>query len=214
MPEGLWGWDADGVGSAGADGAAGGGLAGFVEADFDGGEVVVAATEGERGGWDFWVGLGDEVEDLRGWKRDLTVELRERGRNGEGLEGGAGGGEEGVGGETGAGAVGAPLVLEEAGVGVDVGELRGVGWAGCAGAVLRIGAVGVLGPEAVKDEGRVAGTLGCVGMRVAELRRPGEVEEVVVEVLRAADWDVKCRGRGVWGWRGLRCGLWFRLACR
>jgi hypothetical protein len=33
----LWGWDADGLGSAGFDGAAGDGLGGFVEADFDGG---------------------------------------------------------------------------------------------------------------------------------------------------------------------------------
>ena len=48
----LWGalrWrDADGVGAAGADGAAWGWLELFVEADFDGGEVVVAAAEGER----------------------------------------------------------------------------------------------------------------------------------------------------------------------
>lgn len=65
--------------------------------------------------------------------------------------------------------MGAPLVLEEAGVGVDVGVLRGVGGAGGGGAVLRVGAVGVLGPEAVENEGRVGGALGCVGVRVAEL---------------------------------------------
>jgi len=44
----LWGAlrrrDADGVGAAGADGAAGGGLEVFVETDFDGGEIVVAAA--------------------------------------------------------------------------------------------------------------------------------------------------------------------------
>ena len=48
----LWGAlrrrNANGVGAAGADGAAWGWLELFVEADFDGGEVVVAAAEGER----------------------------------------------------------------------------------------------------------------------------------------------------------------------
>ncbi len=43
----LWRGDANGVGSAGADGAARGGVEGFVEADFYGGEVVVAAAQGE-----------------------------------------------------------------------------------------------------------------------------------------------------------------------
>jgi len=37
--------DADDVGATGADGAAVDGVEGFVEADFDGGEVVVATTE-------------------------------------------------------------------------------------------------------------------------------------------------------------------------
>ena len=161
--------DADGVGAAGADGSAGGGLAAFVQADFDGGEIVVAATESKRSRRDFGVGLGDEVEDLGRRKRDLAVQLRQRGRNGEGLEGGAGGGEEGVGCEAGAGAVGAPLVLEEAGVGVDVAVLGWVGGSGGVRAVLRIGAVGVLRPEAMEDEGGVAGALGCVGVPVAEL---------------------------------------------
>ena len=62
----LRGWDANSVCPAGADGAAGSGLAGLVQTDFDGGEVVVAAAEGERGRGDFGVGLGDEVEDLCG----------------------------------------------------------------------------------------------------------------------------------------------------
>jgi hypothetical protein len=156
--------NADGVGAAGPDGAAGGGLAGFVQADLDRGEVVVAAAEGQRGRWNFRVGLGDEVENLCGGKRDLAGELGESGRHDKGLEGGTGGGEEGVGGEAGAGAVGTPLVLEEASVGVDVLVLGGVARAGGGGAVLRVGAVGVLGPEAVEDEGGVAGALGCVGV--------------------------------------------------
>src|SRR5271170_730483 len=59
----LLGWrDADGVGSAGADGPAVGGLELLGEADFDGGEVIVAATEGEGGAGDGGVGFGEEVE--------------------------------------------------------------------------------------------------------------------------------------------------------
>ena len=42
-----------------------------------------------------------------------------------------------------------------------------------------------LGPEAVEDEGEVLGALGGVGVGGAELGRPGEIEEVVVEVLIA-----------------------------
>ena len=79
--------------------------------------------------------------------------------------------------------MGAPLVTEETGVGVDVGEGGGIAWAGVGGAVLRITTVGVLWPEAVEDEGGALGALGCVGVRVAELGRPGEVEEIVVEGL-------------------------------
>ena len=93
----LWRWDADGVGSAGADGAAVGGVEGLVQTDFDGGEVVVAAAEGQRGVCDGGVGRGEEAEDLGRGHRDLPRELSERGWDGDGMEGGAGGGEEGVG---------------------------------------------------------------------------------------------------------------------
>lgn len=179
----LWRSDADGVGSAGADGAAWGGLGVLVEADLDGGKVVVAAADREAGGGDRGVRSLEEVDELVGGEGDLVVELGERRRDGERFVGGAGEGEEGVGGEAGAGAVGAPLVTEETGVGVDIGEGRWIAWAGVRGAVLRIATVGVLGPEAVEDEGWALGALGCVGMRVAELGRPGEVEEVVVEGL-------------------------------
>jgi hypothetical protein len=41
----------------------------------------------------------------------------------------------------------------------------------------------------VEDEGGALGALGCVGVRVAELRRPGEVEEVVVEGLGGGGFD-------------------------
>ena len=84
---GLWGWDADGLGSAGFDGAAGDGLGGFVEADFDGGEVVVAAAEGEAGGGEVRVGGLEEADDLRGRHGDLLRELGEGGGDGDGVEG-------------------------------------------------------------------------------------------------------------------------------
>ena len=137
-------------------------------------------------------------------------ELGEFRRDGDRVEGGAGKGEEGVGGETGAGAMGAPFVIEESGVGVDVGELSGVAGAGGVGAVLGVGAVEVLGPEAVEDEGGVLGALGGGGVGVAELGRPGEIEEEVVEVL----WAGGCGDgaglfvallAGLGGWCGL---LW------
>ena len=73
---GLWRWDADGVGAAGTDGTAGGGTAALAQADLDGGEVVVAAGEGEAGTGDGGVGGGDEVENLAGGHGDLVIELR------------------------------------------------------------------------------------------------------------------------------------------
>ena len=196
-----WG-DADGVGAAGADGAAGGGLGALVEADLDGGEVVVAAADGEARGGDGGVRCLEEVDELAGGEGDLVVEPGERWRDGDRFVGGAGESEEGVGGEAGAGAVGAPLVTEETWVGVDVGEGGGIVWAGIGGAVLRIATVGVLGPEAVEDEGGALGALGCVGVRVAELRGPGEVEEVVVEGLGGGCWFDRPRGcrSGARGW--------------
>jgi len=125
------------------------------------------------------------------------------------VEGCAGGGEEVVGRHAGAGAVRAPLVTEEAGVGIDVGVLRWIGGAGSVGAVLWVSAIVVLGPETVENEGRVTGALRGSLMGDAELGRPREVEEIVVEGLcGVAGWDGRCRGagarsglgRGLWGW--------------
>ena len=83
--------------------------------------------------------------------------------------------------------MGTPLVLEQAGIGVEVAESRGVGWAGCVGAVFGVGAIVVLRPDSVKDESGVRGAFGGSWMRVAEFRRPGEVEEVVVEAGAGGD---------------------------
>jgi hypothetical protein len=83
----LLGWgDADGVGSAGADGAARGGLELFGEADFNGGEEVVAATEREAGTRDGGIGGGEEAEDFGRWHRDLLCERGELSGDGYGVE--------------------------------------------------------------------------------------------------------------------------------
>ena len=82
------------------------------------------------------VGGVEEADDLVGRHGDLLVSWVRCGGDGDGVEGVAGEGEEGVGGEAGAGAVGLPLVAEEAGVGVDVFVLRWVAGGGVGGTVL------------------------------------------------------------------------------
>ena len=75
MPGSALRWrDADGVGAAGTDGAAACRLKGLAEADFDRGEVVAAATEGEAGGGNGWVGFCEEAQDLCRGHGDLVVE--------------------------------------------------------------------------------------------------------------------------------------------
>lgn len=100
--------------------AAGYGLESFAHADFDGGKVVVAATESEAFARERWVGLCEEVQDLGGRHGGLVVEGGEFGGNGYALYGLTGEFEEDIGAEAGAGAVGLPLVAEKAGVGIDV----------------------------------------------------------------------------------------------
>ena len=77
--------------------------------------------------------------------------------------------------------MGTPLVQKKALVRVDVFVGGGIGGTGSRGAVFGVGAVVVLRPQTVKDEGGVRGALGSVTVGVAELGGPGEVEEVVVE---------------------------------
>jgi hypothetical protein len=208
----LRGDDADGVGAAGTDGAAGDGLERFAHADFDRGEVVVAAAEGEAVAGEGRVGPGEEADDLAGRHGDLAVEGGQLGWDGYGLDGLAGRGEEGIRREAGAGAVGLPLVAEEARVWVEVAEGGGVSWAGSVGAVLGEWAGGVLGPEAVEDEGGVLGALSGVGVRVAELWGPGEVEEVIVEGLGGGGFEGKCSRARTWD--GFGCGLGVRVTGR
>jgi hypothetical protein len=106
--------------------------------------------------------------------------------------------------------MGAPLVAEETGVRVDVAVCGRIAWTGLGRTVLGISTVVVLRPEAVEDQSRVLGALGCVGVRVAELRRPREVEKVVVEVLcNRRVFGERC-GAGTRS--GLRRGLRMRIA--
>ena len=88
--------DADGVGPAGADGAAGDGLESFAHADFDRGEVVVAATEGEAVAGEGRVGPGEEADDLAGRHGDLVVKGGQLSWDGYGVDGLAGRSEERV----------------------------------------------------------------------------------------------------------------------
>jgi hypothetical protein len=175
------GRDANNDCPTGTDGSALDRLEGLIKADFNGGEIVIPAADSETLAGNFRVVHHEEVHDLVWRHGGLLAEGLEFLGDGDGFVSGAGGGEKCVGGESGAGAVSAPLVLKQALVGVDVLVGRGVGWAGCVGAILRIGAVVVLRPETVEDEGRVCGALGGVGVGMTKLRRPGEVEEIVVE---------------------------------
>lgn len=62
----AWRRDADNRGSAGADGAASDGMQGLVEADFDGGEEVVAATDGDAFRGERGIGAGEKRDDFVG----------------------------------------------------------------------------------------------------------------------------------------------------
>jgi len=105
---------------AGADRAALDRLEGLIEADFDGGEVVVAATDGETLAGDSWILHHEEVHDLI-WRHGGLLRKRlEFLRDGDGRVSCARGGEEVVCRQAGAGAMCAPLMLEKAQVGVDV----------------------------------------------------------------------------------------------
>jgi hypothetical protein len=108
--------------------------------------------------------------------------------------------------------MGLPFVAEQAYVGVDVAVLGWVSGAWTVGAVLGEGAGGVLGPETVEDEGKVLGALGRGGVGGAELRRPGEVEEVVIERLGGGWLEGKCCSTGTRD--GLGCGLGVRVTGR
>jgi hypothetical protein len=193
-------WDADSVSAAGADWTAGDRVERFVEADFYGGEEVVAATDSDAVAGQLGVGTGEERDDFVGWHQGLRGKTGQSWRNGDGAVGRARRLEEIVRAQAGTGAVGAPFMLKESLVGIDVAEGGWIGGAGSFGAIFGISAVDILRPEAMEDEGGVRGALGGAGMRVAELGRPGEVEQVVVESRALSE----ARNCAVWSCRWAR----------
>jgi hypothetical protein len=116
----AWGRDADGVGTAGADGTACDGVQGFVEADLDRGEEIMAAADGEAVARDCRIGARKERDDFGRGHRCLCCEAGEFRWDRNGMNCSASGGEKGAGVEAGAGTMRAPLMLEESRVGVDV----------------------------------------------------------------------------------------------
>ena len=164
--------DADGVGTAGADGATCDRVQLLVDAELDGGEEVTAAAKGKACRRGIWVALGEQREDRFRGKRNLVIEAGELSGDADEVHSLAGTLKETIRIEAGAGSVCLPFVLQQAGVGVQVAELRRVTWAGGIRTVLGVAAVEALGPQPMEGKGAVLGALGCVGALETELRRP------------------------------------------
>ncbi len=77
--------------------------------------------------------------------------------------------------------MGRPLMLKQAGVGKDVPERGWVRGSGGIRAMLGVGAVVILWPEAMQNEAEADGALRFARVCGAELRRPGEIEQIEVE---------------------------------
>ena len=77
--------------------------------------------------------------------------------------------------------MGCPFVAKKTWVRVEVAVGGRVIRAWRVGAVFGIAAIVVLGPETVKDKAGMGGALRLVGVGGAELRRPGEIEQIEVE---------------------------------
>ena len=77
-----------------------------------------------------------------------------------------------------------PFVFYQARRGYDVGVGRGIGRAGRIAAMLWIVAIGILGPQSVHHKAQVTPALRAVPVGSAELRGPGEVKQVEIELPR------------------------------
>jgi len=152
-----WRRDLHRVGTAAAQALAHDGLEVLVEAGFDGGEMVAAATEQDAPSWELRVRLREEVKNRVGCQADLVIDVFELRWNFKRVKSLMLHGEEATWTNTGAGAVLGPLVLQEREVRCDVEVLREI----CRGRLFAakdgIGAVVVLRPEAVQDEARPRG---------------------------------------------------------
>ena len=159
---------ANGAGAAGSDGAAAGRRKLLVQAEFNGGEEVVAAAQGKGLAGETGIAFQKQVEDGLGRHRDLAIKVGELPRNAQAALGQAYLSEVGPLVEAGACAVRLPLVLEQTGVGVKIAELPRVRGSGGIGAVLGVAAVEALGPQAVEGKAAMERALGRLRAPEAE----------------------------------------------
>ena len=80
--------------------------------------------------------------------------------------------------EGGAGSVLAPFMVQQREIGSDIQILLGVCGATTLGTEDRIGAIVILWPQAVHHEFGMGGALRARALNRAELRRPGEIQEI------------------------------------
>ena len=171
--------------SAGSNPAAADRLQALVQANLNRRETVAAAAQCQAGTRNPRICRSEKAKNVlgrHGSLRDQSAKLR---WNSDGFEGLPRSAEVIIRRKTGAGPVLLPLVLQQTRVAIDIAVLRRIGWTGRIRAALRIRAVIVLRPQAVHHKRRVLGALRCRTMRGTELRRPGQIEQVIVETALA-----------------------------
>ncbi len=146
------------------------------QADLDGGQVVIAATQGEALAFQRGICRHKQGEDRVRRHGCLVVESAELLGDAYLLNGLACRLEIALWSEAGAGAMRLPLVPQETRIRVEIAKVRRVRRRWIFAAVLRVGAVGVLRPKPVEHKAEVPGTLRLRGMGGAELGGPGEIE--------------------------------------
>jgi hypothetical protein len=141
----------------------------------------VTAAHGHAVGRQRRIGSSEERNDFFRSHRRLRGESCQGWRNRDRLICAARGAEKVIRTEAGTCAVGAPFMFQQAPIGVNVFEGRRIAGAGGIRAFLGIASVCVLRPEAMQHERRVRCALWRVSMRITELRRPGQVKQVIVK---------------------------------
>jgi hypothetical protein len=174
-------WDAHCIGTTGTDPGTCDGMEAFVHADLYGREIVTTAAQCEARAGDCRIGCGEEIKNLIGPHRCLGGEVAQFWWDRDGAIGGARGSEEVVCAKPGTGAMSVPFVFEKSRIRVDVLVRGRIDGPRRVRAVLRVCAVLVLRPQTVEYECGVCSTLLGVGVRVAELWRPGQVQQIEIE---------------------------------
>jgi len=164
------------IGAAGAHVGARDRVQALVETDFHCRQIIVTAAQSHARLRDSRIARGEQVENLVGWHRNLGREIAEFWRNLHRVESTARIREEGVRAQSGTGSVRGPLVLQKAGVWIDVAVSAGVRRTWAIGAVLWIRSVVVLRPEAMQDEGWMCRAFLRIWVGVTELRRPRQIQ--------------------------------------